>query len=139
MKYRKFDNTYIVRIDKNEEILEQLKILCQTENITLGSVTGIGATNDVEIGLFDTTTKKYNSITISEPLEITSLVGNISTMNGELYFHLHINVGDKNMNTRGGHLNKAIVSATCELIVEKINGSVDREFSQEIGLNLYKF
>lgn len=39
----------------------------------------------------------------------------------------------------GGHLNRAIVSATCEMVITLINGRVDRTFSEEIGLNLFKF
>ena len=39
----------------------------------------------------------------------------------------------------GGHLNRAVISATCEMIVRELPGSVDRAFSTEIGLNLLKF
>ena len=39
----------------------------------------------------------------------------------------------------GGHLNRAIVSATCEMIINIIDGRVDRYFDEEIGLNLLKF
>lgn len=39
----------------------------------------------------------------------------------------------------GGHLNRAIVSATCEIIINIIDGKVDRYFDKEIGLNLFKF
>ena len=39
----------------------------------------------------------------------------------------------------GGHLNRAIVSATCEMIINIIDGRVDRYFDEEIGLNLFKF
>lgn len=39
----------------------------------------------------------------------------------------------------GGHLNKAIVSATCEMVIDIIDGTVDRYFDEEIGLNLFKF
>ena len=35
MEYRKFDNIIIARIDKGEEILEQLKAIAITENISL--------------------------------------------------------------------------------------------------------
>ena len=35
MEYRKFDNIIIARIDKGEEILEQLKAIAITENIKL--------------------------------------------------------------------------------------------------------
>ncbi len=60
-------------------------------------------------------------------------------MKGETYIHLHINICDKELKSFGGHLNSAIVSATCEIIIDSIQGEVDREFSEEIGLNLLKF
>lgn len=39
----------------------------------------------------------------------------------------------------GGHLNKAIVSATCEMVITLIDGRVDRRFEEEVGLNLFQF
>ena len=43
MEYRRFENTIIARIDKGEEILEQVKIIALTENIQLASVQALGA------------------------------------------------------------------------------------------------
>ena len=39
----------------------------------------------------------------------------------------------------GRHLNRTIVSATCEMVINIIDGKVDRYFDEEIGLNLFKF
>ena len=39
----------------------------------------------------------------------------------------------------GGHLNKAIISATCEMVINIINGKVDRFYDDVTGLNLFKF
>ena len=139
MEYRKFNNSYVIRIDKGEEVIAQLQVLCQKENITLGNISGLGATNYIEVGLFDVSEKKYHKTTIEKPLEITSLVGNISRKDNEVYLHLHINVSDIDCNTYGGHLNKCIVSATCEIIINEIDGKMERYFDEEIGLNLYKF
>ncbi len=138
MKYKKIENHYIVRIDKGEEVIAKITELCLKENIALGSITGIGATNNVTIGLYDTEAKKYNKNTLLEPLEITSLTGNISTMDGKPYLHLHITVGNKENIVYGGHLNECFISATCELHILKIDGEMDRYFDPEIGLNLYK-
>ena len=33
----------------------------------------------------------------------------------------------------------AVISATCELVIDVIDGEVGRKFSDEIGLNLYEF
>ncbi|NCB48883.1 MAG: DNA-binding protein [Clostridia bacterium] len=139
MEYRKFINKFVVRIDKGEEILTKIKELCKKENIKLGQITGLGATNDVTIGLFDTEKKEYFSQTLKKEFEISSLIGNISTMNDEVYLHLHINLSDINGNTFGGHLSKCVISATCEIIIDSIAGEVKRELNKEIGLNLYKF
>ena len=39
----------------------------------------------------------------------------------------------------GGHLNKAIVGATAEIVLNVVDVVVEREFVEEIGLNLFKF
>jgi len=138
MKYLKKDNKYIVRIDKGEEVIEQIKRICNDNNIKAGSITGLGATDRVKVGLFNTKIKEYISKELNDAFEITSLVGNISRMDNEVYLHLHINVADEKLNVYGGHLNYCYISATCELTIEEIDVDVDREFSGEIGLNLYK-
>ena len=43
------------------------------------------------------------------------------------------------LHVHGGHLNRAIISATAEIQIQVIDGEIGREFSQEIGLNLFKF
>ncbi|NLM43004.1 MAG: DNA-binding protein [Clostridiales bacterium] len=139
MEYKKFGNQYVLRMDKGEEIVETLKKFCQEQNITLGWVKGIGAVNKAKIGLLKIEEKKYYSIELNGSYEITSLLGNISTMNGEVYLHLHINLSDEHYKTYGGHLNYAIISATGEIFIEAIDGMVDRQFSDEIGINLFKF
>jgi predicted DNA-binding protein with PD1-like motif len=57
-------------------------------------------------------------------------------MNDEVYLHLHVNLSDSSCHAFGGHLNAAVVSATCEVVVCALEGEVGREFSEEIGLNL---
>ena len=51
MEYRKFDNSYVVRLNKGEEVIASLKELCNNENIKLAEITGLGASNLVEIGV----------------------------------------------------------------------------------------
>ena len=60
-------------------------------------------------------------------------------MDGNFYTHLHMSAGDDQGRVFGGHLNRAVVSATCEMLVRVLPGAMDRAFSPEIGLNLLKF
>ena len=139
MEYRKFNNTIVARIDKGEEILEKIKEITLKENIKLANINALGATNDFTVGVFKVDEKKYYSNTFKGNFEIVSLTGTINTMNGEFYSHLHMSAGDCEGKVFGGHLNKAIISATCEMVINIIDGKVDRYHDDEIGLNLFKF
>ncbi len=138
MKYKRFDGTIVVRIDRGEEILDKLRELALAENIKLASVTALGATNDFTVGVFNTAEKKYHSNEFKGAFEIVSLTGTINTMDGQFYTHIHMSAGNEKGEVFGGHLNRAVVSATCEMIVTVINGEVDRYLDPDVGLNLFK-
>lgn len=139
MDYRKFNHAIVARIDKGEEILEKVKEIALKEKIKLANVNALGATNDFTVGVFKTDEKKYYSNEFQGNFEIVSLTGTINTMNGEPYIHIHMSAGNDKGEVYGGHLNKAVVSATCEMVMNVIDGAVDRYFDEEIGLNLFKF
>jgi len=75
MEYRKFDDKYLVRLDKGEDVVESIKTLCRENKIKLGTVCGIGAVNKAVVGLFETGTKRYHSKELTGDMEITSLTG----------------------------------------------------------------
>ena len=139
MEYKRFGSTIVVRIDKGEEILDKVREIALKENINLANINALGAVSEFAVGVFKTDEKKYYSNEFKGYFEIVSLTGTINTMNGEYYSHLHMSAGDDTGKVFGGHLNRAIVSATCEMIINIIDGNVDRYFDEEIGLNLFKF
>lgn len=139
MEYRKFNNYFVVRIDKGEEILENIKKLSIKENIKLAKVSALGALADFTVGVYKVNEKKYYSQSFQGDFEIVSLTGTINTMNKEFYTHIHMSAGNELNQVFGGHLNRAVVSATCEMLIEIIDGVVDRYYDEEIGLNLFKF
>lgn len=139
MDYRKFDDTIIARIDKGEEILEKIKEIALKENIKLANINALGATNDFTVGVFKVDEKKYYANEFKGNFEIVSLTGTINTMNDEFYTHIHMSAGNDKGEVFGGHLNRAIVSATCEMVIKIIDGKVDRYFDEGIGLNLFEF
>ena len=72
-------------------------------------------------------------------MEISSLVGNISEKDGEVYLHLHANFGRKDYTVVGGHLLSCVLNGACELVVTRFHCKVGRRFDEETGLNLYSF
>lgn len=138
MKYQRFEQTIIVRMDKGEDIVEQVKNVALKEKLKLASISALGAINEFTVGVFKTKEKKYYANEFKGDFEIVSLTGTINTMNDEYYSHMHLSAGNDQGQVFGGHLNKAIVSATCEMVIQIINGEVDRYFDEEVGLNLLK-
>ena len=139
MEYRKFGNTIVARIDRGEEILAAVREIAGAEHIQLASVSALGATNDFTMGVYNVDEKQYHANDFKGNFEIVSLTGTINTMDGEFYTHLHMSAGDEKGQVFGGHLNRAVVSAVCEMVITVIDGVVDRRFSEEIGLNLFRF
>lgn len=139
MEYRVFNSAIVVRMDPDDEVMEQLRVVCEKEKIQLAEVNALGALKEFTVGLFNTQTKEYKSNTFTFPCEVTSLWGTVTTQDGAFYPHLHMSAADEAGHEYGGHLQKAVVSATVEMVIRPMAGRVEREFSPSVGLNLMKF
>jgi len=126
-----------VRLDRGEELVEQLLIVIRQYGVKLGRISGIGAVDKVTIGNFDAVNRHYRQEELTGDFEILNLSGNITEMDDEPYLHLHICIGDRSMTARGGHLNFGRISATAEIIIEIFEGNLQRYFDDESGLNLW--
>lgn len=139
MQYKRFDDKIFARIDPGEEILQQLSLIADKEQISLAHVSGLGAVNDFKIGVFSVQKKEYHSNHATGSYEIVSLTGTITEKENAPYLHIHMSAGNEEGNVVGGHLNRAVVSATAELVIDIVKGKISRKFNEEIGLNLFDF
>ena len=140
MDYRRKDNMIIARIDRGEEVMTAIKAICEKENIRCGMINGLGAADHVAMGAYDVDERKFHGTVIDRAVEVTNLTGNVTTMNGEVYLHIHITVADKTGAAFGGHLNECRISGTSELFIQEIGLNVGRKKDEkETGLNLFDF
>lgn len=139
MDYRRFNDTILLRIDRGEEIVETVRTVAEKEHVRLASVEALGATDDFTVGVYDVVAKRYDSKTFNGPHEIVSLVGTITEKDGAFYQHLHMSAGNKACEVFGGHLNRAVVSVTCEMVIRVLSGVVGRKPDPETGINLIQF
>lgn len=131
-------NTYILRLDKGEELIAKLVVFCNQEGIDAGFFTGIGATNKVVLAWYDVDTKEYLEKELQEKLEVTSITGNVARKKDESIVHAHGTFSDREMVSYAGHIKELVVAATLELTFVKMKGRITKEHSEEIGLNLMK-
>ena len=123
MQYKEFGNTFILKFEQHEELIRELKKFREEKNIKNASLTGIGAINSITLGFYDTLKQTYIEQSMHRPFELSSLMGNISTENpdSEPIIHLHATISDKDFRTYGGHVFRAIVSKTIEVVLTVIN------------------
>ncbi|MDO4437946.1 MAG: DNA-binding protein [Eubacteriales bacterium] len=139
MEYKRFNDTIVLRLDPDDEICESILKVADKENIGLAEINGLGATDDFAVGVYNVEKQKFLADHFSGYYEIVSLTGNLTTMNGKSYLHLHMSAGDKDGKVVGGHLKYAVISATAEIFIRIIEGKVEREVSTDTGLNIFKF
>ncbi|MBO4218362.1 MAG: DNA-binding protein [Erysipelotrichaceae bacterium] len=139
MEYKRIDNVIIARIDRGEEIVETLRLIAERENVTLANINALGAVDDFTVGVYNVDRQQYFRNDFQGAYEIVSLTGSVNTMDGEYYSHLHMCAADEEGRAFGGHLNRAVVSATCEMFIYVLDGTVDRFRDPLTGLNLFKF
>lgn len=140
MKYIKDGKSYIVRIDRGEEVLEKLNEFVKETDLKAATITGIGASSEVELGVYSVKKRKYSKYKYDGEFEILSLNGNITRDAGKPYIHLHIMISDGLAQgagiTVGGHLNKCIISGTCELRIDECENIYQRRVDDETGIKI---
>jgi len=136
MIIKNMGNTFYIRIDQGEEIVENLKSFCDKFDIKSGLISGLGSVTEAELGLYDLENKEFIKKEFSGIYEIASMNGNISRMNEQPYLHIHAVLSDSECRTYGGHFAMGVAGATCEIIVIPFKDDADRFFSDKIGLNL---
>ena len=129
MEYRVFEDTIVVRLDKGDEIVGSLLTVAEKEGVPLASVSGIGATDDFEVGVFDPARSDYERYRF----------GNLTTKDGAPYVHLHITCAGEGGRIVGGHLFEAKISLTAEIFLRKGAGRGERLRDEALGINKIRF
>ena len=139
MEYKKFNNTIVVRLDVGDEIMASLTEIVERENVKLAQINGLGGTNDFTIAVRNHETKQYDPTEYKGRYEIANIHGNVTTLDGSPYLHVHIGCGNEKGEYRGGHLIRCVIGATAEIFITTYDGTIDRKVDPQTGLNIFKF
>ena len=138
MKYSKAtSNSYVLRLEKGEEVISNLQRFCQERSIDTAYFTGLGSIEDPTLAHYLVTTKKYTEKEVKGVFEALAVTGNVALFEGKPLVHCHVVLSDEEMNARGGHLVKSVVSATFEVHLAKSDEVLTKTMNDEIGLKLF--
>ena len=130
--------TIIGRIPPDQDLLEALHNLCKERGIRTGYIKGIGAVRKAVIGYYDQVQQKYVENHIDRPMEIVSLMANVSLKDETPFVHAHIALGDRDGRVYGGHLLPGTTTFVFEYILTTGEGTIERKWVDQLGLYLWE-
>ena len=136
MKWRDLENRCLVKGEPGDRLPDFLVELARERGWMSGSLTGLGGVRDVQLAYFDLELKQYLPISVEGVVEVVSLTGNLSRVQGQPFWHLHAAVSDRDGRVTAGHLVRLEVAITLECWIDAGLQHVDRERDPETGLNL---
>jgi uncharacterized protein len=136
MKYYHHHDSYVMALATGEELMDMLNSFAQATNLRSAWLQGLGAATVIEIGHYSLTAKQYHWRKISGRLEVTNLTGNLGSVNGEPFWHVHGTFADDTSRAFGGHVRRLVVGGTCEILIRKLGQEMIRTQNRATGLNL---
>jgi len=133
---KKVTDTYILRLDNGEDIISSIKLFCEQNGITAGVISGFGVASKVKLICFNWKTQAPEIKVFENDYEITSLLGNISNLDDDLFIHLHITMTDEKFNAFGRHLVEGKIRHTGEIIIRSIHTRINRTKYEELDINI---
>jgi uncharacterized protein len=128
--------SWAVVLDPGDEVIASLCRFAREARLTASQISAIGAFSDATIGFFVLEKKDYNKIHINEQVEVLSLLGDVALQGADPKLHLHVVLGKHDGTAHGGHLLKAHVQPTLEVIVTEAPKHLVRTFDSATGLAL---
>ena len=136
MRFQKFGDRYIVRLESGEPVIESLTGFLRDERIEFANLSAAGAVRWVHLGYWNAETRAYEYREVAEQLEVVSFQGNGSLKDGEPFLHLHGVFGRRDFSVLGGHIKEARVHPTLEVWLRTEDIAVRRAKDQASGLDL---
>lgn len=139
MQYKRFGPTYVLRLEPGDEVIESVRTVAEKEEIKGAFFYGLGAVKDVSLGYFDVKSKKYKEKSFEQDFELTSMLGDVALSGDMVIVHAHVSLAGEDFRAVAGHLNRATVTATTEIVVNPIEGKLSKKTDPITGLNLMDF
>jgi predicted DNA-binding protein with PD1-like motif len=127
-----------LRLNSGEELISRLQQELQAQQPPWPSalISGIGSVRKAELGYYRMDRKEYLRREFPEVMELVSLDGNVSWMEGRPFVHAHAILSGEDFRTAAGHLFRAEVAATVEIFLEETELTLTRRPDGTTGLKL---
>lgn len=140
MKTAKLDDeVYGLTLEPGDDIHGSIQSYCADYDFANAEISGIGSVDSPTLAHYSMKTKKFTDNEFDGIFEVSSLIGNVSLVDGRPFAHVHVTISDINMNAHAGHLVKGTCSATLELILRPFPSRHTKSDNDTVGLKTWDF
>ena len=118
------------------KVPDDLLSIARRNKIATASVEAIGGVGSLNLAYFNRRAKRYEEHQHDEFMEVTGMVGNITTKDGSPFLHAHGTFGRRDMSVVGGHVLKATVLPIMEVVITLTTNKALRRFDEKTDLNV---
>lgn len=131
--------TYALVLEKDDEVIDCIQRFADDEQLSAAYFSAIGAFSDAELNYFNWDAKEYETIPVDEQVEVASLNGDVVlSPEGERTLHIHLVLGRRDGSALAGHLAKAHVRPTLEVVLTESPEHLRKAYDPESGLTLIR-
>jgi len=132
------ERIFALVFDPGNEPMAGLERFAAEAGLEAAYFSAIGAFRVATLGFFDRKRKDYLRIEIAEQTEVLSLTGNVAIHDGKPKIHAHVVLGKRDGTAHGGHLLRAEVWPTLEVILNEAPSHLRRRHDPQTGLPLIR-
>jgi predicted DNA-binding protein with PD1-like motif len=123
----------LVVLAPGDELHASVLAAASEHGIEGGLLSAIGAVDELELGYFCLPERVYTRRIVNDRLEVVSLNGNLAMKDGKPFLHAHGLFTGRDFSAVGGHVFRARVSITLEVLIVATARLVRQPFP-EFGL-----
>ena len=142
MHFKQIDQspaTFMLVFETGDELASGLLQFAKDQKLPSASFRAVGALSSVRLAWFNWETKTYDAaVTLDEQVELLSLIGDVASKDDGPVVHAHAVVGKRDGTAHGGHLLRAHVRPTCEVVLVASPVKLTKSLDPESGLFLIK-
>lgn len=139
MKHIESDNYHLLILKRGEELFTELNNFAKQNNLSSAWLSGLGGSEGLTLGYYDLDKKDYKWQDHGERLEIVSLTGNLSLVDGEPFWHIHGVFSGDDYKSISGHVKYLKIGLTGEVFVTALPNKLTRRPDETTGLKLIDY
>lgn len=136
IQYKKAGTSYVLVLRPGDKLVDSLKAFQEKEKLPSAHLVGLGFVKNSRIGFYSGEQKKYQEKAFPEPMELASLTGSLSWVDGKPWIHCHAVLSGADFHAIGGHLMEAEFALTGEVYITPLDLRIERRHDPALNVKV---